>query len=51
MALTGQPGDVLHPIRVLSEEVISMEPYEIMTIALRVIEVLLKLIKYRKHRK
>ena len=44
MALAGQPGDVLHPIRVLSEEVRLMSDYElimiILTIGLVVIHVI-----------
>ena len=44
MALAGQPGDVLHPIRVLSEEVSLMSDYElimiILTISLVVIHVI-----------
>ena len=42
--LAGQPGDVLHPIRVLSEEVSLMSDYElimiILTIGLVVIHVI-----------
>jgi hypothetical protein len=44
MDLPGQPGDVLHPIRVLSEEVSLMSDYElimiILTIGLVVIHVI-----------
>ena len=44
MALAGQPGDVLHPIRVLSEGVSLMSDYElimiILTIGLVVIHVI-----------
>jgi hypothetical protein len=44
MDLPGQPGDVLHPIRVLSEEVRRMSDYElimiILTIGLVVIHVI-----------
>ena len=50
MALAGQPGDVLHPIRVLSEEVMPISPYEIMAIALMVLGVLIEIVKLN-HRK
>ena len=41
MALAGQPGDVLHPIRVLSEEVSLMSDYELIMIILTFLTLLI----------